>query len=446
MPVYKYLVYFDGDGEMYTIDLAKNIKILPLDKQNNDFTLFYFSNKYITGVDAKKYMPDIAHGLVTVSCNTTLRDFAQGIFRMRNILEMKGQSIDIIIQEEIYIKYSDCTREKEREKEKENRGIKNQQKIIKNKLVKTCYQNNNIRLFLFTLLLTNNNKIENKKIKMLIKQNILALGKHNNRTHIQKLYIPPQNQHSMIKKVRDNKDINRIILDNIENNNLLQLDIYNIYKIYNVANETINNLLNIYVIKNTIEVSTCQNKETKKDIELPKRAESQIEMYNLNINHYRSLSDNDRIIIIYDNIKYKTNVFIIYNPNTNILLILDIVYFIMFIGCQTYTTLCNNNNIIISLYTKYTYRFNNTASITEAQLSYIRIIVKLYMQKINKDNLKLLYNEQLIQETDEYIAFNTNFDYHYINSASWKTRGVIIDRLIKKYMKYKNKYLKLKKK
>ena len=36
-----------------------------------------------------------AHGLITISNKTTLRDFSQGIFRMRNILD--SQSFDIIL-------------------------------------------------------------------------------------------------------------------------------------------------------------------------------------------------------------------------------------------------------------------------------------------------------------------------------------------------------------
>ena len=41
--------------------------------------------------------PD-AHGLITISSNTTLRDFSQGVFRMRSILY--GQSVDLIMHEE----------------------------------------------------------------------------------------------------------------------------------------------------------------------------------------------------------------------------------------------------------------------------------------------------------------------------------------------------------
>jgi hypothetical protein len=43
----------------------------------NDKVLFYFSNKNITGVDLQQYMNENLHGLVTVSSNTILRDFAQ---------------------------------------------------------------------------------------------------------------------------------------------------------------------------------------------------------------------------------------------------------------------------------------------------------------------------------------------------------------------------------
>jgi hypothetical protein len=46
---------------------------------------FYFSNKNITGVDAKILMKKELKALVTLSHNTKLRDMSQGIYRMRKI-------------------------------------------------------------------------------------------------------------------------------------------------------------------------------------------------------------------------------------------------------------------------------------------------------------------------------------------------------------------------
>jgi hypothetical protein len=45
-------------------------------------------------------MPKDAKGLVTISHNTNLRDFSQGVFRMRNILD--EQNIDIIIDKNTF--------------------------------------------------------------------------------------------------------------------------------------------------------------------------------------------------------------------------------------------------------------------------------------------------------------------------------------------------------
>jgi hypothetical protein len=88
----KYIIYFEDGIKIYNLD-KNHLDILGNFPSDNYF--FYFSNKNITGVDAKKYMPKNAKGLVTVTNKTIQRDFAQGIFRMRQLLE--GQKIDVYI-------------------------------------------------------------------------------------------------------------------------------------------------------------------------------------------------------------------------------------------------------------------------------------------------------------------------------------------------------------
>ena len=63
--------------------------------------IIYFNNKNITGVDAKEYMNILAKGLITISNKTCMRDFSQGVYRMRNILD--SQSIDLIFDNEFLI-------------------------------------------------------------------------------------------------------------------------------------------------------------------------------------------------------------------------------------------------------------------------------------------------------------------------------------------------------
>ena len=147
----KYIIYFE-DG----------IKIYNLDENHNDILgnipsddyFFYFSNKNITGVDAKKYMPINAKGLVTVTNKTIERDFAQGIFRMRQLLE--GQKIDVYMSNNSY-----------------NISIH----IMQGGSLVDRTGVENIRQKFIILLQFNQTNIENQKKKVLYKQNIFALSK-----------------------------------------------------------------------------------------------------------------------------------------------------------------------------------------------------------------------------------------------------------------------------
>jgi hypothetical protein len=243
---------------------------------------------------------------------------------MRGILDQ--QSVDIIIQEEIYDDYKSCIsrddltkksikkiinkeikrstgkyfRNKRKVSEKDidksyilsndltkksikkkigeeikrstGKYFRNKRKISEKDIDKykqrSCYQNNNIRTFLFTLLYSNNNKIENNKIKMLFKQNILALSKQKLQLSIQDLYILPQNYANVIQNLED-RGRNAILLKKLKEDTLLNLNLYNIYKIYTFNNDIINNLIhkliNINMINNNNEISTCVNKEINEE-------------------------------------------------------------------------------------------------------------------------------------------------------------------------------------
>jgi hypothetical protein len=135
---------------------------------------------------------------------------------MRDILN--GQSVDIIIQEEMYNKYKDI---------KECTGT---EAII----VSKCKNNNNIRHFIYTELIINNNIIENKKINVLLKQNILALSKTNLYEHTQLLYKVPTDYDSQVE--------------------ILDIDKYKI-----------NKMRIEYLSKQIINVSTSQNQEQNKN-------------------------------------------------------------------------------------------------------------------------------------------------------------------------------------
>lgn len=83
-----------NDLNINNIILNKNSPIKIVKSVPN--TLFYFSNKNITGADVKSIMNPKAHGLIAISNKTTQTDFSQGIFRMRNILD-GSLSFDIIL-------------------------------------------------------------------------------------------------------------------------------------------------------------------------------------------------------------------------------------------------------------------------------------------------------------------------------------------------------------
>jgi hypothetical protein len=88
-----YIVYFDNGRKILNI---KTNQFVSDDSISHSNAFYYFSNKNITGVDAKNIMNPKAHGLVTITNKTILRDFSQGIFRMRNILDNNMQTFDII--------------------------------------------------------------------------------------------------------------------------------------------------------------------------------------------------------------------------------------------------------------------------------------------------------------------------------------------------------------
>jgi hypothetical protein len=169
----KYFVYFDNGRKIYNLETGKfegdNVV-----KDRNAF--YYFSNKNITGVDAKDIMSDKARGLITITNKTNIRDFSQGIFRMRHILQ--GQSCDIIFNEifnDIIMTGGNCD---------------NFKKIIKDGMT-----DDEIRQHIIKNLITQQKIIEKQKEKVLIKQNIFALNKSTTYTdNEQILYFDPMTQ------------------------------------------------------------------------------------------------------------------------------------------------------------------------------------------------------------------------------------------------------------
>jgi hypothetical protein len=425
---YKYFIYFEDGIKIYNYELDKYE--LSISKSDSKLALFYFNNKNITGVDAKTYMAEDLHGLVTISSTTNLRDFSQGIYRLRNILET--QSIDIIIQEEII---------------EEFKGQRTCPDITIDCVKEDC----NLRDFIFNYLKKNNDNVEKIKNKFLFRQNILALLKDQIFDYKQYLYIELVNY----KKLDyTDENINIKIVDPKLNSlfkkyaqeDIIDINIYNIYNIY--RNDDIINLLitdlfsydettfasismeqeqeqeqNTSIISNIIQQHKLYISEQKIEIRV---LENNIIMLidNMNETFYEPIS------ILYDNINNTIYIF----DNTNFL------RFISYINIENFT--------ILSIYTNE--QFNK--KIKSELVQYIIIIAKIYynldkMYDNKYTEIFLTQKEKTIMKSSEFISFYHTFTNNYINNKIDNvitTYKMYIKYMKLKYIKYKNKYLKLK--
>ena len=89
---FDYIAYFENDKLAYHISSGKTLNLAEI---SGNKVFFYFSNSKITGIDVK--MKLTAKGLATLSFSSRLRDIAQGIFRMRQI--MLDQRCDFIVSD-----------------------------------------------------------------------------------------------------------------------------------------------------------------------------------------------------------------------------------------------------------------------------------------------------------------------------------------------------------
>ena len=227
----RYFYYFNNGPKIY--DNIKKTHISGYDEKISDRnTFFYFSNKNITGVDAKKYMFINAHGLVTINTDTNIRDFSQGIFRMRNIDDT--QTIDIVIDLKMYKNIQD---------ELNLKGGCN----FLNKDIK--------RSNIFNLLKKNQDMLDRDKEHVLIKQNIIGLFKFNLSQSKQILYMEPYECNSEIDLVKRNIytlicgfGLDKNIDNNIKN---LTIDLHTINMINCILEIT-----SLDVFSNDIKLST----------------------------------------------------------------------------------------------------------------------------------------------------------------------------------------------
>jgi hypothetical protein len=266
----EHIVYFDNGRKIYNI---RTNKFVNDDSINHINAFYYFSNKNITGVDAKNIMNPKAHGLVTITNNTNLRDFSQGIFRMRHILE--GQTIDIIFNE----KFKDIIM---------TGGYDNFKKI----------EESNIRENIIKNLILQQEIIDKQKEKVLIKQNIFALNKETLNADInqQILYLDPMTvlYNSSIIEFNDYITEYKPVI------NKFDIDSLNIIKknIKPIRDNLINNLVTKYF---TYEIDVLGTKQNVVEEQVEQKVEQKVVNQILSIPYNGSINNQG---IIYYNFKY----------------------------------------------------------------------------------------------------------------------------------------------
>ena len=396
----KYFVYFNNGIKIYNTITNQYEKESSLNKKNDE-TFFYFSNKNITGVDAKKFMSDSSHALVTISINTTLRDFSQGIFRMRNIMD--NQSFDLLI---------DC-------------------KMVNNvQFGGNCFEKIKMtdREIIFNILKFNQDRLEESKKKILLKQNIIGLLKNSTDESDYYLYIDPLNN------LYDNINSSFEYMNSkYKSSNLSD---YNLCELIKNNNDNpislIHSLLNKYFSTIFLEINACNNIETQVETQVEKQVETQVEkVFELNLNSLLDITMKEKLnvflnttiytdilenfIYFFNDVKLKdVQMIIIYNNIKNNLYIMPITYL---------DTIFNYNDIyffienftIMKIYndTSYGYYKNNinyymlkliAMYLLEKHMnkSYLSVIEISHINK-NKDIFK-----ELLQSFTKIFNFNIN--------------------------------------
>jgi len=296
----EYIVYFDNGRKIYNLNInqfANDDSIIP-EKAN---AFYFFSNKNITGVDAKNIMNKNARGLITITNKTTMRDFSQGIFRMRYIL--KTQKCDIIFNK----KFTDIILKG---------GCDNFTEITLS----------NIRENIIKNLIAQQEIISAQKKKVLIKQNIFALNKKSTdaSTNEQILYLDPMAEsyntsveifdkyhkqlekgHTQIENGHKQFDIESLNIINIHNMRSKEAHRFTEKKLN--KNRFLEDLITKYFTYQNIVIESKQNIIDEHElgkVQVKDPSKITTEATNQMINVPFNVSDNSTGIIYYD-FKYK---------------------------------------------------------------------------------------------------------------------------------------------
>jgi hypothetical protein len=360
----KYIVYFDNGIKIQDITTKKFVN---KDVINNN-AFYYFSNKNITGVDAKDIMSKTAHGLVTVTNNTCLRDFSQGIFRMRNILD--SQTIDIIFNnkfDEIISQKGGC-----------------------NSFIFTS-DNLNIRQNLFKMLKKEQTTIDEMKDKILLKQNIIALCKENTTNNIQIQYIDPSSSefNEMGDKTIDIKNIlNLIQHSSCSSNQIIQ----DMVEKYLTSQTMISPRQNQVLLSEENQMNVVSvDLSTEKSIEIQLNTQinfpyspSALEQQGIVYSDFKYLNNYSNQILCLFNLVNNMNCVIVFNKTLMSIVLLDITQLHHFFTYNDYDI--SKQYTLISL-------FDSSQYGVQLEIEHIKTLVIISKQLIRNVISKLLIDE-----------------------------------------------------
>jgi hypothetical protein len=445
----KYFVYFENAMVIYNLDTETYESKSVINSEEKD-TFFYFSNKNITGVDAKEIMNLEAKGLVTLTNKTIIRDFSQGIFRMRNILDGK-QSIDIIINKIMVDSEGGIMR-----------GGCNMQDIAYDEIKRSN---------LFDVLKQNQDIEDETKLTLLLKQNMIGLIKENTASDRFILYIDPSTTNNHRSSL--NFIINELELKNVDYDNINDINLISFLRKAYYANEDILKFIQPMIYQyfestreRNVQFNRTTNIQDQKQVQVQEEKQSNISI-NVNRNLYTSNVENKYIvnanlninnelhqqtIIICENMNNLGNfidLFILYdkeNRNIYVMNILTFNYYLLYNNIDRFF----EKYIILSLTTNKLYGIYNAEEV-EILIKIKIIIIQILHNIISTDTIQKSINDEFLnryklsfrdelfikEHNDEITSFFRSFNKLYINRIYQNTTTE--GSLSKKYNKY-NKY------
>ena len=403
----KYFVYFDNGRKIINLDTLQVETDKSINKSKKD-TFYFFNNKNLTGVDAKDIMNPQVHALVAITNKTNMRDFSQGIFRMRCLLDDKQHETFDIIFDKLFIASINQTAGGPHDCSSFNL---NTNEDIRKKIIANLNYQQKI--------------LDVKKEKALIKQNIFGLIKIDPYSfQTIDLFIDPNNDDygqissEFIKNIQKFSSINCEF--NIDNNNILNI-INNFLASKNINLKTLFNYTDEEKIKSPIDIiliDLIKRYFLQESHEITSETKSNIII--------EQIEENFQTLIIQPNDIFTNNTGVI-NPYFN------------YMKDNTYSkSMCDEMNENQKDELLYLYKFENRNEI------FINKCEVLLIYDLKKNNLVILSINQLIR----FLMYNSKINqYTFISLYNNNQYGHIIADNHKNYLilyaleifKYKNK-------